>query len=128
MTPARRLLDERRRQVLVAIIAEYVESAEPVGSALDRAPPRPRTVSPATIRNVMADLEEHGLSHPAPHLGRPRARPTRRIASTWITLGGMPWADRATRGRSRAETPPHRRAASSALMAETPAQLSRART
>src|SRR5512144_299512 len=63
-------LDDRSRQVLMAIIAEYVESAEPVSS---RAVARRhmRGLSPATIRNVMADLEETGyLTHPHTSAGR----------------------------------------------------------
>ena len=58
-------LNERSREVFRHIVEAYVETGEPVGS---------RTVSrrlglqlsPATIRNVMADLEEAGLLH-APH-------------------------------------------------------------
>ena len=65
------LLDsDRTRQILTAIIREYIESAKPVGSrslarrhALD--------ISPATIRYVMADLEETGyLSQPHRSAGR----------------------------------------------------------
>ncbi|MGC8490518.1 MAG: heat-inducible transcriptional repressor HrcA [Syntrophobacteraceae bacterium] len=58
-------LTQRDQIVLEAIINDYIETGEPVGS---------RTiskrgamgVSPATIRNVMADLEEMGLLH-QPH-------------------------------------------------------------
>src|SRR5882672_1131943 len=63
-------LDRRGREVLVAVIAEYVRTAEPVGS---RAVARRhiRGLSPATIRNVMADLEEMGyLSQPHTSAGR----------------------------------------------------------
>lgn len=63
-------LNERERQVLEAVIRSYVETAEPAGSrALTR---RFRLgVSPATIRNTMADLEEKGfLSHPHTSAGR----------------------------------------------------------
>ncbi|MDE6761298.1 MAG: heat-inducible transcriptional repressor HrcA [Lachnospiraceae bacterium] len=53
-------LDERKRKILKAIISNYLETGEPVGS---------RTISKytdlnlssATIRNEMADLEELGL-------------------------------------------------------------------
>ncbi len=54
------IIDERARRVLTAIIETYVETGEPVGS-------RPLTkkhgfnLSPATIRNIMADLEDLGL-------------------------------------------------------------------
>ena len=53
-------LTERARAVLFAIVTDFIRSGDPVGSrtiskrgALD--------VSPATIRNIMADLEEIGL-------------------------------------------------------------------
>ena len=63
--PPVRELSERSREVFRHIVSAYVESGEPVGS---------RTVSrrlgmalsPATIRNVMADLEDAGLLY-APH-------------------------------------------------------------
>ena len=53
-------LDRRKRQVLRAIVEDYVASAEPIGSCT-----LARTlglgVSSATIRNEMADLEALGL-------------------------------------------------------------------
>ena len=63
--PAVRELSERSREIFRHIVTAYVESGEPVGS---------RTISrrlglalsPATIRNVMADLEDAGLLY-APH-------------------------------------------------------------
>ncbi|MGA9340699.1 MAG: heat-inducible transcriptional repressor HrcA [Rhodanobacteraceae bacterium] len=58
-------LDARARQLLRSLIARYIAEGQPVGSrtlarysGLD--------VSPATIRNIMADLEEFGLVS-APH-------------------------------------------------------------
>ncbi len=63
-------LNDRERQVLEAVIRSYVETAEPTGSrALTR---RFRLgVSPATIRNTMADLEAKGfLYHPHTSAGR----------------------------------------------------------
>ncbi|HDS74195.1 MAG TPA: heat-inducible transcription repressor HrcA, partial [Firmicutes bacterium] len=55
-----RSLNERERAVLTAIIEEYTESAEPVGSrTLSRK--YFGDLSPATIRNTMYDLEELGL-------------------------------------------------------------------
>ncbi len=63
-------LDERKKQILYAVIKTYLETGEPVGS---------RTiskyadlkVSPATIRNEMADLEELGyLMQPHTSAGR----------------------------------------------------------
>lgn len=64
------ILDQRSWHVLMAVIAEYVQTAEPVSS---RAVARRhmRGLSPATIRNVMADLEETGyLTHPHTSAGR----------------------------------------------------------
>ena len=58
-------MDARQRDVLVALIREYVDSAEPVGSRVLSKRHFPH-LSPATIRNVMADLEEAGLLY-APH-------------------------------------------------------------
>ncbi len=67
---AETVLEERHRQVLHAVITEYLETAEPVGS---RAVARQHGLglSPATIRNVMADLEDLGyLSQPHTSAGR----------------------------------------------------------
>ncbi|MEP7379236.1 MAG: heat-inducible transcriptional repressor HrcA [Chloroflexota bacterium] len=63
-------LDPRSQQILRAIIEEYVVTAEPVGSQwlVDR---YGLGVSSATVRNVMAELEEAGyLSHPHTSAGR----------------------------------------------------------
>jgi heat-inducible transcriptional repressor len=58
-------LSERSREVFRQIVEAYVETGEPVGSrTLSRL--LPAALSPATIRNVMADLEEVGLLY-APH-------------------------------------------------------------
>lgn len=59
------LLNERSREIFRAVVDAYVESGEPVGSrTLSRK--LGLSLSPATIRNVMADLEEAGLLM-APH-------------------------------------------------------------
>ena len=53
-------LSHRSRQILEAIIEDYIATAEPVGSsAVARRHAMP--VSSATVRNVMASLEELGL-------------------------------------------------------------------
>lgn len=63
-------MDSRHRDVLVALIREYVDSAEPVGSRALAKRHFP-TLSPATLRNVMADLEEMGyLAQPHTSAGR----------------------------------------------------------
>jgi heat-inducible transcriptional repressor len=63
-------MDSRHRDILIAIIREYIDSAEPVGSrVLSRR--HFQHLSPATIRNAMADLEEMGyLSQPHTSAGR----------------------------------------------------------
>lgn len=53
-------LDARKRKVLEAIIIDYIATAEPVGSRTISRKYK-LGVSPATIRNEMADLEEMGL-------------------------------------------------------------------
>jgi heat-inducible transcriptional repressor len=58
-------LDIRSAAVLREIVEQYVETGEPVGSrTLSRL--LPQKLSPATIRNVMADLTDAGLLF-APH-------------------------------------------------------------
>ncbi len=63
-------ISDRNRRILEAIIEDYIDSAEPVGS---RSVTRRHSlgISPATVRNVMADLEEMGyLSSPHTSAGR----------------------------------------------------------
>jgi heat-inducible transcriptional repressor len=58
-------LNDRSREIFRQIVESYVETGEPVGSrTLSRR--LTQSLSPATIRNVMADLEEAGLLF-APH-------------------------------------------------------------
>lgn len=58
-------LNERSKQIFRQIVDTYVQSGEPIGSrTLSRRPDQ--TLSAATIRGVMADLEEAGLLY-APH-------------------------------------------------------------
>jgi len=58
-------LSDRSRTILRQIVETYLETGEPVGSRnLSRA--LPMTLSPASIRNVMSDLEQLGLIA-APH-------------------------------------------------------------
>jgi heat-inducible transcriptional repressor len=63
-------LDPRSQQILRAVIEEYVTSAEPVGSQTLVEHYR-LGVSSATVRNVMAELENAGyLTHPHTSAGR----------------------------------------------------------
>ncbi len=68
-------LDARSAAVLREIVEQYVATGEPVGSRT-LARRLPMTLSPATIRNVMADLTEAGLLF-APHTSAGRL-PTER--------------------------------------------------
>jgi heat-inducible transcriptional repressor len=61
-------LNARQQEVLGMIVRHYVETAEPVGS---RFISRKLDLSSATIRNVMADLEEAGyIAQPHTSAGR----------------------------------------------------------
>lgn len=63
-------MDVRKRRVLEALIDDYIATAEPVGSRT-LARKYGLGVSPATIRNEMADLEELGyLEQPHTSAGR----------------------------------------------------------
>src|SRR3954467_12988560 len=58
-------LSERSRTILRQIVESYLTTGEPVGSRnLSRV--LPMTLSPASVRNVMSDLENAGLIY-APH-------------------------------------------------------------
>ena len=63
-------LSDRKRKILKAIIDEYIENAEPVGSKIIAARSR-IDVSPATIRNEMSELEELGYLE-QPHISAGR--------------------------------------------------------
>lgn len=64
-------LTQRQTQILKALIEEYIETAEPVGSeTLDKK--YSLGISPATIRNEMVDLTEMGYLH-QPHTSAGRA-------------------------------------------------------
>ncbi len=63
-------LGERKRRILQAIVQDYIETAEPVGSRTIAKKHIPE-LSSATIRNEMADLEEMGyLCQPHTSAGR----------------------------------------------------------
>jgi heat-inducible transcriptional repressor len=63
-------LNQRSREIFRQIVDSYVATGEPVGSrTIARRPDQ--SLSPASIRNVMADLEEAGLLY-APHISAGR--------------------------------------------------------
>ncbi|MCH7344483.1 heat-inducible transcriptional repressor HrcA [Pelomonas sp. CA6] len=88
------MLDERAKTLLKTLVERYIADGQPVGSrTLSRA--SGLELSPATIRNVMADLEELGLiASPHTSAGRvPTARGYRLFVDTLLTakplqLGG----------------------------------------
>ena len=64
------MLDDRKAAVLRAVVREYIETAQPVGSARV-ASTGDVGVSPATVRNEMAALEREGyLTQPHTSAGR----------------------------------------------------------
>ncbi len=65
MSPTSHRLDPRARQLLRSLVHQYIEHGEPVGSRT-LAKQSGLDVSAATIRNIMADLEDLGLVA-APH-------------------------------------------------------------
>lgn len=63
-------VENRRNKILYSIVEAYIDTALPVGSR-SVSQKFGRSVSSATIRNVMADLEEMGLiTHPHTSAGR----------------------------------------------------------
>jgi len=87
-------LDARARRLLRTLIAQYLADGEPVGSrTLSRS--SGLAVSPATIRNVMADLEDAGLvASPHTSAGRvPTPRGLRLFVDSLIELQPLPPAE-----------------------------------
>ena len=80
------MLDDRAKLLLKALVERYIADGQPVGSrTLSRA--SGLELSPATIRNVMSDLEELGLiASPHTSAGRvPTARGYRLFVDTMLT-------------------------------------------
>ena len=80
------MLDDRARTLLKALVERYIADGQPVGSrTLSKA--SGLELSPATIRNVMADLEDLGLiASPHTSAGRvPTARGYRLFVDTMLT-------------------------------------------
>jgi heat-inducible transcriptional repressor len=87
------MLDDRSKLLLKALVERYIADGQPVGSrTLARA--AGLELSPATIRNVMSDLEELGLiASPHTSAGRvPTARGYRLFVDTMLTArrGDLP--------------------------------------
>ena len=81
------MLDDRAKLLLKTLVERYIDEGQPVGSrTLSRA--SGLDLSPATIRNVMADLEELGLIvSPHTSAGRiPTAKGYRLFVDTMLTV------------------------------------------
>ena len=90
-------LNERSREIFRQIVESYLATGEPVGSRnLSRI--LPMTLSPASVRNVMSDLEQLGLVY-APHTsaGRlPTEMGLRFFVDALMQIGDLTEADRST--------------------------------
>ena len=87
------MLDDRARLLLKALVERYIADGQPVGSrTLSKA--SGLELSPATIRNVMSDLEELGLIvSPHTSAGRiPTARGYRLFVDTMLTTQREPFS------------------------------------
>jgi heat-inducible transcriptional repressor len=90
------MLDDRAKTLLRTLVERYIADGQPVGSrTLSRA--SGLELSPATIRNVMADLEELGLiASPHTSAGRiPTARGYRLFVDTMLTARALNLGDQA---------------------------------
>ena len=77
------VLEDRKAAILSAVVEEYIDTAQPVGSARI-AGFEDVEVSAATVRNELANLEEQGyLVQPHTSAGRV---PTETVSYTHLTL------------------------------------------
>jgi heat-inducible transcriptional repressor len=88
------MLDERKATILRAVVEEYIETAEPVGSGRIANAPAV-TVSSATVRNEMVALEGDGyLQQPHTSAGRvPTEKGYRYYVDTIEAVGDLATAD-----------------------------------
>jgi len=110
-------MDERARTLLKTLVERYIADGQPVGSrTLSKA--SGLELSPATIRNVMADLEELGLiASPHTSAGRiPTARGYRVFVDTMITAQTLPIDDAAVRDSQLQADQPQRVIANAAQL------------
>ena len=93
-------LDARSREIFRQIVETYLATGEPVGSRnLSRH--LPMTLSPASVRNVMSDLESLGLIY-APHTSAGRL-PTQTGLRMFVD-GLMEVGDLSDKDRQQIET------------------------
>jgi heat-inducible transcriptional repressor len=81
------MLDDRKASILRAIVEEYIQTAQPVGSHTVMAAAQVQ-VSPATIRNDMVALEREGFLH-QPHTSAGRV-PTEKAYRFFVDHLGRP--------------------------------------
>ena len=90
LDPTLQSLDARSRDIFRLIVDSYLKDGEPLGSRnLSRM--LPASLSPATVRNVMSDLEQLGLVY-APHIsaGRlPTQQGLRFFVDAFMELGDL---------------------------------------
>ena len=100
------MLDSRARLLLKALVERYIADGQPVGSrTLSKA--SGLELSPATIRNVMSDLEDLGLIvSPHTSAGRiPTARGYRLFVDTMLTTKRDPFSTAAQMARIAPDQP-----------------------
>ena len=103
------MLSERAQSLLKILVERYILDGQPVGSrALSRF--SSLELSPATIRNVMADLEEMGfVSSPHTSAGRvPTPKGYRLFVDTLLTVRPVEELERQQLQESLAPDDPHR--------------------
>jgi heat-inducible transcriptional repressor len=103
------MLSERAQTLLKILVERYIAEGQPVGSrALSRV--SSLELSPATIRNVMADLEEMGfVSSPHTSAGRvPTPKGYRFFVDTLLTVRPMEQVERQQLEEQLAPDDPHR--------------------
>ncbi len=95
--PSLHTLDQRSREIFRLIVESYMRDGDPLGSRnLSRM--LPSALSPATVRNVMSDLESLGLIY-APHVsaGRlPTQRGLRFFVDAFMEIGDLSEEERRT--------------------------------
>jgi len=112
-------LNFRYQEILNSIVRAYIETGEPVGSrTLSRLPES--TLSPASIRNVMADLADEGyLSQPHTSAGRIPTEKAFRVFASSLTFNRMSAeTERLANELRKLETVPERVERSSYILVE----------
>src|SRR3954464_1990828 len=103
------MLSDRAQNLLKILVERYIADGQPVGSrALSRH--SPLDLSPATIRNVMADLEEMGfVASPHTSAGRiPTPKGYRLFVDTLLTVRPMEEMERQQLQEHLTPDDPHR--------------------